>query len=111
MGFLSRLTGLFTRAGRDDDQLLQAMEHAKAKRPEQALAIYNTLLKESKTRPEVRARALFNRALAHSSLDQDDKAVADLEKLLATPNIPENVQTAAKSQLLRVRKRGEKSAD
>lgn len=111
MGLLSSLAGLLSRGGRDDNQLLEALEHAKAKRPDKALAIYNGLLAAPVTRPEVKARALFNRALAYSSLDQDDKALADLEKLLATPNIPENVQTAAKSQLLRVRKRAEKAAD
>jgi tetratricopeptide (TPR) repeat protein len=105
MSFLSRLTGLFTRGGRDDSLLLQAMEHAKAKRPENALEIYDSLVAAANTRSEVKARALFNRALAHSALDQDEKAVADLEKVLAMSNIPENVLNAAKSQLLRVRKR------
>ncbi len=108
MSFFSRLTGLFTRSGRDDNLLLEAMEHAKAKRPDKALAIYNSLLAASGTRNEVRARALFNRALAHSSLNDDEKAIADLESVLALPNVPENVQAAAKSQLMRVRKRSER---
>ena len=108
MSFLSRLTGLFSRSGRDDGSLLEAMEHAKAKRPEKAMAIYDSLIASPQTRSEVKARALFNRALAHSSLDNDDKALADLERVLAMPNLPENIQNAAKAQLLRVRKRGER---
>jgi tetratricopeptide (TPR) repeat protein len=105
MSFFSRLAGLFTRGGRDDSLLSQAMEHAKGKRPEKALAIYNSLIDAAGTRSEVKARALFNRALAYSSLNDDEQAIADLEQVLAMPNIPENVQNAAKSQLLRVRKR------
>lgn len=105
MSFFSRLAGLFSRSGRDDSLLLQAMEHAKAKRPEKALAIYDSLIDAAATRSEVKARALFNRALAYSSLNDDEKAIADLEQVLTIPNLAENIQTAAKSQLLRVRKR------
>lgn len=105
MNLISRLTGLFTRGGRDDNLLTQAMEHAKAKQPEKAIAVYSSLIDAGATRSEVKARALFNRALAYSSLDEDEKAIADLEHALAMPNIPENVQNAAKAQLLRVRKR------
>ena len=105
MSFLSRFAGLFSRSGRDDNLLLEAMEHAKAKRPDKALEIYNRLIDEPATRSEVKARALFNRALAHSSMDEDERAIADLEQVLAMPNIPENVQSAARTQLLRVKKR------
>ena len=105
MGFFSRLAGLLSSRGRDDRLLMQGIEHAKAKHPEKALPIYNSLLASGSARSEVKARALFNRALAYSSMDDDDKAVADLEKVLAMPNLPENVQNAAKAQLLRVKKR------
>ena len=105
MSILGRLTGLFSRSGRDDSLLLEAMEHAKAKRPEKALAIYDALIAAPGTRSEVKARALFNRALAHSSLGHDDKALADLEQVLAMPNLPENVQNAARAQVVRVQKR------
>lgn len=107
MGLLSRIAGLLTRSGRDDNLLQQGMEHAKAKRPVQAIEIYDRLLSNTATRGEVRARALFNRALAHSSMKNDDKAAADLEQVLAMPNLPENVQAAARTQLHRVRKRSE----
>lgn len=110
MGLLQRIAGLFTRGGRDDGLLLQGLEHAKAKRPEKAIEIYNQLLSSGVTSDTTRARALFNRALAYSALDQDDKAVADLEKVLALPNLPENVQSAARTQLARVRRRNKEPA-
>jgi tetratricopeptide (TPR) repeat protein len=105
MGLLSRLAGLFTGGGRDDRLLLQGIEHAKNNRPDQAIEIYTSLLNSGSARNTVRARALFNRALAHSSMKNDEKALADLEQLLLMPDLPENVQTAAKSQLIRVKKR------
>lgn len=108
MSIFSRFTGLLTRGGRDDEQLKQGLDHAKANRLPQAIAIYTTLFEDRGTSGEVRARALFNRALAYSALKDDQRALADLNKVLALPGLPENVQIAARSQLARVRKRGEK---
>jgi hypothetical protein len=50
---------------------------------------------------------LFNRALAFSSLEDDDKARADLAQVLTLRNLPENVQTAARAQLARIKRRSE----
>jgi len=55
----------------------------------------------------VRASALYNRALAYSALDEDDKAMVDLQKVLTLPGCPENVLTAAKTRIARVKKRAE----
>ena len=107
MGLIQRLTGMFTRGGRDVTLLQEGLEHAKARRPEKAIEVYNRLLETDGTSSETRARALFNRALAHSSLDCDDKAVADLERVLSLPNLPENVQSAARTQLARVKRRNQ----
>ena len=111
MSILSRLTNLFSRTGRDDNRLQQAMEHAHAKRPTEAIAIYDSLIDAKGTSPTVRARALFNRALAHSSLKDDDKAIADLESVVTMPGTPENVLSAARNQLVRVRNRMQRGRD
>jgi hypothetical protein len=91
-------------SGSEDSRLLKALEHAKAGHPEKSIEIYNALLASSKS-DTVRARAMFNRALAHSSMKNDDAAAKDLQDVLAMPNLPENVQSAARSQLARVKKR------
>jgi hypothetical protein len=108
MGFFGQLLNLFSRAGRDDNRLKQGMDHAHANRPEKALDIYNEILNSKGIGPVVRARTLFNRALAHSALKNDVKAIADLEEVLATQAVPENVLTAARNQLIRVRSRIER---
>ena len=105
MGFFGQLANIFSRSGRDDHRLQQGMAHAEAKRPAQAIAIYDSLLNSKGTSPTVRARTLFNRALAHSSLKEDSKAIADLEQVVALSGAPENVLTAARNQLVRVRNR------
>jgi hypothetical protein len=105
MGILSQLSNLFTRAGRADNLLKKGLDHAHAKQPEKAISIYDSLLSTKSTSPTVRARALFNRSLAHSALKNDDKAIADLEEVVKMPTAPENVLTAARTQLTRVRNR------
>jgi hypothetical protein len=108
MGLFDKLRQLFsTRSGRDEHSLLKAIERAKSGEPAEALAMYNELLKGDLSN-SVRCSALFNRALAHSSLKNDDQALADLKELLALPGVPENVQTAARSQLARVQKRSDR---
>ena len=105
MGFFSRLAGLFSRGAHEDGQLLQGMHYAKTKQPEKAIQIYDSLLTTSSLTPTVRARTLFNRALAYSSMSDDERALADLQKALALPGLPENVQSAARAQVARIKKR------
>ncbi len=108
MNIIARLSRLLTRSGREDDSLEQAMQHAKAKRPEKAIEIYDGLLATTTISNELRSRALFNRALAYSSMKDDARAQDDLEQLLKMSGLAENVQTAARAQLARVKKRGER---
>lgn len=108
MGFFDKLASLLTRSGRDDSRLLQGMAHADAKRPDKAVGIYDALLDSKGTSATVRARTLFNRALAHSALKDDKKALADLKEVVAMAGAPEGVVTAARTQLARVQHRVER---
>jgi len=108
MSFFGSLANLFTRSGRDDNLLRQGMDHAKANRPAKAIEVYSSLVGSKVTSPTVRSRALFKRALAYSSMKDDKKSIADLEKVLAMPGVSENVAIAARTQLARVRNRAER---
>ncbi len=107
MGFFDRLTNWFSRSGREENQLQKAVDLAKSKNPNEAIAIYNDLLRSTTVSVSMKASALFNRALAHSSLKDDDQAIADLKELVALPGIPENIRATARTQLVRLRNRAE----
>jgi hypothetical protein len=111
MSILTKLSSLFSRSTRHEELLREAIEHAKENRPAKAIEIYNSLLDSSGASTDLRARVLFNRALAHSSLRDDDRALTDLTQLLAMPGLPDKVVVAARSQLARVKKRNERRAD
>src|SRR6186713_1628847 len=105
MSLVSRLLSIFTRGGRDEEALQQGLEHAKAKRPEKAIEVYGRLIDNEGTSPEVRGRALFNRSLAYSTLKDEQKALADLQEVLKIAHLPENVLTAARERVARLRNR------
>ena len=109
MSFFDHIANLFSRAGREDNLLQQGMAYASANDPEKAIGIYDSLVRSKAASSTVRSRALFNRALAHSMMKQDAKAIADLEQVIVMPGAPENVLTAARTQLIRVRNRGERA--
>jgi tetratricopeptide (TPR) repeat protein len=111
MGIFSRFANLFTKRGRNNELLLKGMAHANAGRIEQAIGIYDSLVEANSSGDVVRARALFNRALAYSSLKNDEQAIADLNEVLTLPHLPKNVQEATRDQLMRVRKRLDKTAN
>jgi hypothetical protein len=105
MNFLNRLSNWFSRSGRDENLMAEAMELANKKQPAEAIKLYTELMRSTTASSETKARALFNRALAHSSLKDDAKAVADLKQLTAMTDIPENVRNAARTQLVRLTNR------
>jgi hypothetical protein len=111
MSILKRLGNWFSRHGRDDNRLQIAMDHAHAKRPAEAIAVYDSIVDATGGSPSLRAMALFNRALAHSALKNDEQAIQDLEAVVSLPGTPENVLSAARNQLVRVRSRVQRVKD
>lgn len=108
MHLWQRFTRMFSRGGRDESALLRGIDLAQAKKPQEAITLYDKLINDPGTDSELRARARFNRALAYSALKDDALAIVDLEAVLATSRLPENVRDAARSQLARVKKRGDR---
>jgi hypothetical protein len=105
MKLLDRLKNWFSRGGRDDNLMATAMDLANDKQPTEAIKIYTELMRSPTASEETKARALFNRALAHSSLKNDAQAIADLKQLTAMQDVPENVRNAARNQLVRIQNR------
>lgn len=105
MDLLSRFANWFSRQGRDENQLNAALELARGGEPAKAIEIYSALLRAGDTSATTKARALFNRALAYSSLNDDPLAIADLKQLTVQADVPDNVRSAARTQLVRLNNR------
>jgi hypothetical protein len=81
----------------------------KAKRQDYAGAIvdYGAAIESPQIPHDVKAMAIYNRALAYSAIDEDASAAEDLAALLEMPGLPENIATAAQQRRERVRRRSE----
>jgi hypothetical protein len=110
MSIWKAITGLFGSKSAHEAQLRQAMAFAKERSFNEALQIYNSLIASPKINADIRAQALFNRALAHSAERRHKEARLDLERILADPAAPANVQSAARLRLQRVVTRSERGA-
>lgn len=80
---------------------------AKAQKGDFAGAVedYTAAIEASSVPDDVLGMALYNRALAYSSLRQPDKAADDLAKVLKMPDLPENIKLAASQRRERIRRR------
>jgi len=76
-----------------------------------AISDYSAAIQSPKIPPDVKAMAIYNRALAYSAINEDEKAAADLASLLEMPNLPENIQVAAQQRRARIRRRCEDAED
>jgi hypothetical protein len=72
-----------------------------------AIADYSAAVELPTIPADVKAMALYNRALAYSSIHEDEKAAADLADVLEMPGLAENVKTAAQQRRERIRRRNE----
>jgi tetratricopeptide (TPR) repeat protein len=79
----------------------------KAKKGDFAGAIldYTAAIKTSGIPNDVLGMALYNRALAYSAVDENEKAAEDLSKVLNMPGLPENIKVAASQRQERIRRR------
>ena len=76
---------------------------------EGAIADYSAAIEMAKIPADVRAMAIYNRALAYSAIDDEVKSVEDLSTLLDLPGVPENIRTAVQQRRERLRRRSEKT--
>jgi hypothetical protein len=107
MDIINWLKGKFSRRGKSLSGYRSGM--AKAKKGDFAGAIveYTKTIQDSGTPPDVLGMAMYNRALAYSSLHQDEKAAEDLKKVLGIQGLPENIKVAASQRQERIRRREE----
>ena len=83
------------------------MAKAKNRDYDGAVADYSAAIGAPTIPADVKAMALYNRALAYSAMHEDAQSAADLAAVLQMPEAPENIRIAAQQRQERVRRRNE----
>ena len=111
MSFAEWLKSLVSTRGKTLSMYRNGMVKANRRDYKGAIADYSAAIESPEIPPDVKAMAIYNRALAYSAIHQDDKAADDLKTVLATPDLPDNIRTAAQQRRERIRRRGEEDAN
>lgn len=74
-----------------------------------AIADYSAAICEPNIPTDVKAMAIYNRALAYSAIHQDAKAAQDLATMLEMPGLSERIKTEAHRRRERIRRRDERN--
>jgi hypothetical protein len=84
------------------------MAKAKAGDSEGAIADYSSAIEAPDSPDDVKAMALYNRALAYSVIRDDAKAVEDLTLVLKMPGAPADIKAHAQERRDRIKRRAER---
>ena len=84
----------------------QGMAKAKKRDHKGAIDDYTATIDMQDIPPDVKAMALYNRAVVHSAVGSNPMAVDDLNAVLAMAEPLDNVKTAARQKLTRMKRRG-----
>lgn len=102
------LSGFFTTRGKVLALYRRGMAKAEKHDHRGALEAYDAAIKIADSPADVRAMALYNRALVYAAVGEDGKATADLELVLAMEESFINIKTMAKQKLARMVDRASK---
>ena len=84
------------------------MEKARQHDHEGAIGDYTAAVEMPDVSMDVKAMALYNRALVHAATRNADKAIEDLNLVLAMREAPGNIKAAAKQKLSKILRRAGK---
>ncbi len=74
-----------------------------------AIVDYTTAIDSPDTPADVKAMALYNRALVYAAAAENAKATEDLDGVLAMPAASTNIKTEARRKLVRMQRRSSSS--
>ena len=105
MSFFSSLFASFSGRGKAMAAYKRGMHKANDRDLEGAIVDYTEVVEMRGAPDDVIAMALLNRALAYSRSHDDEKAGADLSRVLAMPGASAQVKEAATEKLHRMKRR------
>ena len=87
------------------------MAKANKREYESAIADYSAAICIASIPEDVKAMAIYNRALAYSAIDEDKSAAEDLAVVMGMSGLPAKIRTHAQQRYDWVRRRDEMRAD
>ena len=107
MSFFNWLTGHFSKRGRALSRCKRGVRKARNRDHEGAINDYTTTIGMPNVPADVKAMALYNRALVHFATGDDAKCVDDLDAVLAMDGamVIVNVRTMAKQKMAKMESR------
>ena len=70
-----------------------------------AIADYSAAIRAPDIPLDVKAMAIYNRSLAYTAINEDEKATEDLATMLEMPGLPENIKSKAHQRRERIKRR------
>ena len=105
MNILNWFKSIFSRRELALARYRSGMAKAKKENYSGAIEDYTASIRAPGIPIDVKAMALYNRALAYSAMHDTDNANKDLAEVLKIPGLPENIRTAAGQRQERLRRR------
>jgi hypothetical protein len=102
MQILERLKEWYSGRGKALSRYRRGMERAKRQDHAGAIDDYTATINMPQVPPDVKAMALFNRALILASDGDNPQAKTDLNRVLAMAETPADVRTEARRKLVRM---------
>lgn len=109
MNLIRWIKGLFTHRGKALALYRAGMVKANERDYSGAIADYSAAIRAPEIPTDVKAMALYNRALAYSAIHEDIKAADDLSAMLEIPGLSEKLKKEANQRRERIRKRDERT--
>ncbi len=109
MNVMRWLKGLLTHRGKALTRYRAGMAKAKEGDFAGAIADYSAAIQAPDIPADVKAMAIYNRALAYSAIQEDRKAAKDLSTLLEIPGLSEEIKTAAHQRRVRIQMRDDRA--
>ena len=72
-----------------------------------AIADYSAAIRAPDIPIDVKAMAIYNRSLAYTAINEDEKAAEDLAAMLEMPGLSENIKSKARQRRERIKRRDE----
>ena len=102
MGFFDKFLGGFGVRGKAMAAYKRGMEKAEGRDWAGAIIEYTAVIEMADAPGDVKAMALFNRAIAYSHADAPDRAELDLQRVLSLDEATAQVKNAARERMKRM---------